>query len=438
VELKDKKVLLMGLGILGGGVATARWLAEREADLTVTDMKDEKHLKSSLEKLKDLNIKYVLGKHEEKDFLENEIIVINPDVPANNKYVELARRAGKKIENELTLFYRFCKSKNTVAITGTRGKTTTVNWTYHLLKQKFPDTVIAGNSSENPFLDVLSKIEENTNVVLEVPSYQLELLPESGFSSPIVAITNVYTDHLNRHGDIQNYAEVKSGIFRNQTENNFLILNQENEWAEFFLSKNPRAKVILLSKKEIPTGLFDIKKFVEKWGEHNLENLLIAIKIAELKGLSEEEIKKGIGTLSDIRFRQELVYNKNSLQIYNDTAATSPDATIAAIKRFGKNAIFISGDTDRELDFKGWAKFVKENLNLKNLVLLSGSATEKMKKELNEAVDERDSLEECLNLALEKVGKDGTIVFSPGAKSFEKFKNEFDRGEKFNTLIENI
>src|SRR3989344_8771125 len=129
MDMRDKRVLLMGLGLLGGGVRTAKWLLEQGASLTVTDMKDEEALRPSLEKLKEYRdkIKYVLGRHEEQDFLDNEIIVINPDVPASNKFVELARQAGKQIENELTLFYAFSPSKNIVAITGTRGKTTTTN-----------------------------------------------------------------------------------------------------------------------------------------------------------------------------------------------------------------------------------------------------------------------------------------------------------------------
>src|SRR3989344_802898 len=150
MDLKGKNVLLMGLGILGGGVATARFLAQQGADLTITDLKDAKYLQSSITALKDFSeIKYVLGEHREKDFLENDIIVINPDVSVNNKFVKLAKENNKQIENELTLFYKFCPSRKIVAITGTRGKTTTVNWTHHLIKSYYPNTVLAGNSSEN-------------------------------------------------------------------------------------------------------------------------------------------------------------------------------------------------------------------------------------------------------------------------------------------------
>src|SRR3989338_6991038 len=128
MDLRNKKVLLIGLGILGGGVATARWLMEHGAKLTVTDSKSEEELKKSLDELKGLNIKYTLGVHKKEDVLENEIIVVNPGVPADHELILFAGEQKKQIENELTLFLKLCKSRDVVAVTGTRGKTTTANW----------------------------------------------------------------------------------------------------------------------------------------------------------------------------------------------------------------------------------------------------------------------------------------------------------------------
>src|SRR3989344_7064872 len=233
INLKNKKVLLVGLGILGGGVATARFLVERGAILTVTDTKDADGLDVSLQKLSNLNIEYHLGDHVGKDFLDNEIIVVNPGVPADDPLIELARKSGKQIENELTLFYKFCKSKNVVAVTGTRGKTTTVNWIHHFLKQKDPQAVLCGNSPENPFLGSLESIGEDTLVVLETPSFQLEMVTPDVPTPHVAVITNIYQDHLNRHKTIQNYASIKANIFRGQNENDFLVLNKENEWTEY-------------------------------------------------------------------------------------------------------------------------------------------------------------------------------------------------------------
>ncbi len=440
MELKGKKVLLMGLGVLGGGVATARFLVENGALLTITDLKDSEHLKPSLEKLEDLKskIKFVLGEHREKIFLENEIIVINPDVPADNKFVQLAKENSKKIENELTLFYKFCPSRKIVAVTGTRGKTTTVNWIAHFLKSHNPNTLLIGNSPDKPFLQEIEKVKKDSIIVLEVPSYHLEIANENNFKPHIAVITNLYRDHINRHKTMEEYALAKANIFKGQNQNDFLILNKENEWTNFFLSQNPKSKVLFSSEENL---VIDKSEFIKQWGEHNLQNFAASFLVALTLGISAEEIKRQIATLPQIKFREEKIYDNGKMQIYNDTTATSPEALIASMERFlrkDEKVVFISGGTDRELDYKNWAKVAQKLIRPENLILLSGSATEKIKKELGwEKFIEFDSLEKCLKKALEIVESD-KIIFSPGAKSFEKFKNEFDRGEQFNLLVKQM
>ena len=427
----------MGLGILGGGVVTARWLVGEGAELTVTDLKDEEYLKSSLDKLNDLDIKFALGEHREKDFLNTDILVINPDVPANNKFVEIARKAGKQIENELTLFLKYAKYKTVIGITGTRGKTTTTNWIGTILKEAGREVVVLGNDPDKPFLSEIYNCDQNTIAVVEMPSYQLEILDSSGLAPHIAVITNLYQDHLARHKTMQGYALAKANIFKNQQENDFLILNKGNDWTEFFINQKPKSKVVFFSDINLPN--FDAKDFSQKYGEHNLYNFYAAA--CACLGISSEKILNSIENLPQIKFREELVYNKGGLEIYNDTTATSPEAGIAAIERFakrGKKLILITGGTDRELDFKKWAEAIKKFLTKDNIVLLSGSATDKMQKELGWIVDEFDSLSACLHKAIEKAQDNAIILFSPSSKSFEKFKNEFDRGEKFNDLMNNL
>lgn len=444
MNLKGKKVLQMGLGILGGGVATARWLVAQGTDLTVTDMKDEAYLAPSLEKLKDLQIKYVLGRHDEKDFLENEIIVVNPDVPTDNPLVKLAKEHGKQIENELSLFFRYCKSKNIVGITGTRGKTTTTNWTAHLLNSK-----IIGNSSVNPFLGNELNSEEDDKIVAEVPSFQLELLGEYidpafvKLAPHVAVITNLYRDHLNRHKTMEGYARAKANIFKYQTPEDFLVLNKEDEWTPVFMNFKPKSKVLFFSKDD-RYDFVDKEEFVKVWGEHNLLNLNASVIVARVLGVSDEDIKSRISTLPQIKFRQEKVFGDEKVEIFNDTTATSPEATIAGVQRFKgeQNFFLISGGTDRDLEFTRWAEVINGGVKPQNLILLSGSATEKMKMKLGlEQYNEFDTLVECFKEALKKVSEvegRSVILFSPSAKSFEKFKNEFDRGEQFNAMVENL
>lgn len=441
-SLKNKKVLQMGLGILGGGAATARFLVEQGTELTVTDMKTAEFLKPSLDKLADISdkIKFVLGEHREEDFLETEIVVANPDVPVDSKFLRLAKKEGKQIENELSLFYRFCQTPNLVGVTGTRGKTTTSAWTAHLL-----GCSVVGNSPDKPFLGEVGKVSAEERLVVETPSFQLELLGEfveggEGKLAPRVAlITNLYRDHINRHKTMEGYALAKANIFKYQTEDDFLILNKEDEWTDFFLSLEPKARILFFSKED-KFGLVDSADFIKTWGEHNLLNLQASILVAKTLGVSDEEIKSKINTLPQVKFRQEKVFDDGRLRIYNDTTATSPDGAIAAIKRFSDlpgRTVFVMGGTDRELEYGAWGLLVNQKIKPENLILLAGSATEKMKKELDFAPTEFETLAECLAEAFARTEGEASanIVFSPGAKSFEKFKNEFDRGEQFNDIV---
>ncbi|MEK7629031.1 MAG: UDP-N-acetylmuramoyl-L-alanine--D-glutamate ligase [Patescibacteria group bacterium] len=443
--LKNKKVLVMGLGLLGGGIATTKWLVKHGAKVTVTDLKSRADLSSSIKALGSAakKIKLVLGKHNESDFKNNQIIVVNPAVPKESPYLKIAREAGAILENEASLFFRFCKNP-IIGVTGTRGKTTTANWILHFLKQKFPNSVLTGNSSDSPMLGVLDSLDEKSPVVVELSSWHLELLPVSEKSPHIAVITNIYPDHLNRYKDIAEYAEAKANIFKHQTKNDFLILNKKNPWTNFYLKQKPASQVLFThfppSSHLIPFSFLHL-------GDHNIQNLITASLAANLAGVDWKTIKKAIKTLPQIKFRQEIILKDKNLTVVNDTTATSPDATIAALNRFthqGLTLILITGGTSKNLEFDDWAKSVKKYIKPANLFLLDGSATKKMLDSLGEKyfkntrpqlfIDFSTLLTSAVKHAKLIKGKK-ILLFSPAAASFEKFKNEFDRGERFNQFF---
>jgi UDP-N-acetylmuramoylalanine--D-glutamate ligase len=462
---KGKKVLVFGLGLLGGGVATTNWLLKHGAEVTVTDLKNKEQLAPSLKRIKGpfgglrvSKVKLKLGGHSERDIRENEIIVLNPDVSPKNHLIKLARKLGKQIENEATIFYKLC-SKPIVAVTGTRGKTTTANWLAHFLNARYK-TVVSGNSYVEPLLKTLDRVNKFSVVVNELPSYHLELFG-GGIKAPEVVITNIFQDHLNRHGSLENYVRAKANIFKNQTADQNLVLNRDNKWTPFLLKLKPKAKTWFFSLSSLPkkiSGIFykngtiylqnesGVRKaleadgFIEKWGEHNLQNLLAASLMAHICGVPWPKIQQKIKTLPQIPFRQEIVFRNKRIKIINDTSATSPDGGIAAIKRFGgPHCVLIAGGTDRQLDYSEWARVVSGAIKKNNLILLAGSATEKMLKYLGK-VDESqifDTLRGCVAAGFKKTAgyPRAVLLFSPAAKSFEKFKNEFDRGKQFNALI---
>ncbi|MCK4805598.1 MAG: UDP-N-acetylmuramoyl-L-alanine--D-glutamate ligase [Candidatus Pacebacteria bacterium] len=472
--IKGKKVLVVGLGILGGGVSTCLWLLKHKAKISITDLKQKKDLEKSLKRLKRYlpQIKLVLGKHNKNDFQNNDIIVVNPGVPVkDNPYLKIANQANKFIENEITLFFRFNKNP-VIAVTGSWGKTTTTNWISHLLRRKYRNTVVGGNTPDNPALSFLDKLKPSIPVILELSSFQLELLKPKYKTPKIAVITNLYRDHLNRHCNMKDYARAKARIFQNQKDTDYLILNYDNEWTKFFLRLKPVGQVYFVSHNPLPenkNGIYSKKgkiyfqenkkkkiilnanKFIKQWGRHNLDNLMSAILAAKLFGLFFSQIKKQIATLPKLKFRQEIVFQNKKFLIINDSSATSPDATIAALKRFrqyesinkkNSNIILIIGGTDKDLEFNKLAEEIKQSVLPKNLVILNGSASKELIKELNKTNYSNkyfvfESLAECFyySLCQEKQRRKNIILFSPAATSFEKFKNEYDRAEKFNKLV---
>lgn len=466
-EFKNKKVLLIGLGILGGGVSIANWLLKQGALLSITDSKPREYFKDSIKQING-RVNYFFESCPDKEIENADIIVINQAIPQTNPQVLLAEKLHKPIYNESKIFYENC-TKPIIAITGTRGKTTTTNWTAHLLGKT---AQIAGNSVDEPLLKILPKTKSKKChlVVNEIPSFQLERFN----SAPCIAlITNIFIDHLNRHGTLENYALAKANVFKNQTKNNQLILNYDNEWTDFFLKQNPKAEIwffsintsaknkniiyykngdVFLQTKDNKTKkVLSVYDFVEFWGKHNLANLLSGALAAHLAGEKWTNIQKRIKTLPQVKYRQELVLNHKKTNIINDTSATSPEGGMAAVERFhSNNCVLITGGTDAGLEYEDWAKTLIKLLPIENIIFLEGSATNKMLSALGKKIDiskifVNKSLEECVDLAFKKINtinksfknkKDkSTLLFSPSAKSFEKFKNEFDRGEKFNKII---
>lgn len=457
MDFKDKKVLVFGFGILGGGLATTNWLLKQGARVTVTDLKTKEQLKTSLDKING-QVELKLGGHSEADIDDADIIVLNQDVALKNKYVQYAFGIGKPVETEGTIFFKLFLNR-IVGITGTRGKTTTTAWTNAFLKTTYSSSTVGNTGAENPFLEIVDRHDLDI-VAAEIPSYQLEFFHLVDRTPEIAIITNISPDHLNRHGTIEGYALAKGNIFKKQTSEQHLILNARNEWTKFYLRQKSEGKVWLFSTGPMKEdGLFhdkgsvflqkngkknevlSVSNFAREKGEHNLENLLASALAAHLAGVSWKNIQDTIPQLPQIKFRQEVIYKDNRLTVINDTTATSPEGGIQALKRFGNSeTILITGGTDKDLDFTAWAKIVPEHIQSGNIVFLSGSATDKMRALLEDwaaAIPILNSLEECVQWALKKAGQypQSVILFSPASKSFEKFKNEYDRGEQFNELI---
>ena len=275
-------------------------------------------------------------------------------------------------------------------------------------------------------------------------------------------ITNLYIDHLNYHGTLKKYFRAKYKIFANQTKNDYLILNRDNKNTKSILKAKPKSKIYFFALSPLSLKVDGIfaeedrvvfqkngqRKFICKLKKdftgHLRSNLLPAMLAAYLYGENWETICRKIKGLPQVPFRQEIIIKRPNLTVINDSAATSPEATIAVIERFksqdtsrplGRGVsklILICGGTDKQLDFRDLAKQIIKNIEPANLFLLEGGATRKLISHMGlRKVRMFATLKDIVSV----LPKNGTILFSPGAASFEKFKNEFDRGEQFNKLI---
>lgn len=430
---RGKKVLIMGLGRLGGGEGVARFFAQAGAKVTVTDLKSEEELKDTVERLKDLPITYVLGKHRTEDFQNQDLVIRNPAVPATSEFLQTARKNRIPVEMDESLFLKLCPVP-VIGVTGTRGKSTTTSLIGEILKQAGYHTLLGGNLPSIATLSLLRQIKPQTKVVLELSSWQLEGLGWDKISPHVAVVTNIYPDHLNRYQNMADYIADKKLIFKNQTEKDFLVLNQDDKIVAG-LAREAKSKVLWFKRADWP-----ISWPLKILGEHNRENAAAAYAVGKLLGVDEQIIKKALGDFGGVPHRLEVVCELDGVTYVDDSTSTMPVAGIMALKAYeGKPIILIAGGNSKNLDLTEFAKEIVERV--KAVVLLGGTAT----KELESGIKNYESGSKILGKfndfgeavsAARNFAKPGDIVLlSPGCTSFGMFKNEFDRGEKFKKIV---
>ena len=458
--LRDRRILVFGLGVHGGGVGVARWLVKQGARVTITDLKRAEELQSSLDALRGLPIEYVLGEHREQDFLNADLIVRNPGVARESKWLQFARERNIPVEMEMSLFVERLPrgSAQVIGITGTKGKTTTTLMTGAILKRANPKPVVAGNLRISA-LELLDQIDAETAVVLELSSWQLEAFPEHEISPHIAAITNIFPDHLNRYRDMDDYANAKAMIFRYQQPADFIVLNFDNKLLTHFAPRALSQVVWTRATRGLKEGAYrDGNALVWRWrgaaqrimdacdlhvpGEHNIANALTAIALASVWGAKPEQIVEALHEFRGVEHRQEFVREMGGVQYINDTTATAPAAAIVAIETFAPRAhgiVLIAGGADKALDFSEMARVIAAKVRA--VVLLEGSATDQLENAVRDAGGKSllfgrfDGLAGAVERAREIARAGEIVLLSPGCASFGMFANEFERGERFKEIV---
>lgn len=458
---KGKRIVVMGLGFHGGGVAVARWLAKNGAKVVVTDIKTRQELKLSLEKLKGLPVKYHLGGHRSADFKNADIVVQNPAVPRESRYLKIAAKAGAEIENEATLFFKLHNPQKIIGITGTRGKSTVSTLLLQILRKKYKKIKLAGNIGSTVMFDIVDKVKKNDQVILELSSWHLENLGQKRLSPHIAVITNIMPDHLNRYKGLKDYMKAKGNILRFQEDDDMAVLNRDNNYTKqmgkivggrrFWFSKKvfPEENGTLVKNNTIIFRFNGKEKKVcslssiKLRGEHNLENILASITVASILGVNSSIIRRVVNNFDGLGDRLELIKSMDSVKYYNDTTSTIPEATIFALKTLAnkKNIILIAGGVDKKLNFKNLAREIKKYCKV--IILFKGGGSNKMINELEKIkykpfITNIKLMSDAVGIAKSFSRRGDIILLSPACASFNLFVNEFDRGRQFKEIVKKI
>ncbi len=427
---------MLGLGLLGRGVGDAEFLARCGALVTVTDKKTETELAESVERLKHYpNIMFHLGGHREEDFTDADLVIKAAGVRSDSPEIAAARAAGVPVTMSTALFAKYASEAGAkiVGVTGTRGKSTISHMIFHVLKSAGRRAHLGGNVRGISTLAMLPEVQSGDVAVLELDSWQLQGFGELSMSPHIAVFTNLMPDHQNYYSSMEEYFADKANIFRFQRPEDALIVGHSVEDRVRTASASWRTPVE-------PTVPGDLPK---DWqlnipGGHNRYNASLASSALLALGLTAETIRAGLETFDGVEGRLQLVSEKDGVKIYNDNNATTPEATVAALRalsgdyRLRKSLILIAGGSDKGLDLTELVSEIQESC--KGVFLLAGTGTDKLKEKLPET-PVFDSLDAALRAAFDTAKQGDTLLFSPAFASFGMFKNEYDRNDQFLALI---
>jgi len=445
LELQDKHVLIVGLG--RSGLAAARFVKSKGARVTVSDSKTLEELKDQIPRLLDEGIAVETGRHSERTFQNQDLIVVSPGVPLEG--LPLKPSSREKVISEIELASQFIPGR-ILAITGSNGKTTTTTLAGEVVKNGGFPTLVGGNIG-TPAISLVEEATEDTVVVLEVSSFQLETVRT--FRPHIAVMLNITPDHLDRHGTFAAYRDAKARIFENQQANDFAVLNAEDPSSPELRSRT-RAQVFCFSRKQVPeqgayvsegriffrdpSGLREIMPVsdISLPGAHNLENVLAAVCAGVLADVEPGRIRKAVREFRAVEHRLEYVASLRGVAYYNDSKATNVDATIKALESFPANIRLILGGKDKASDYRQLNDLLRERVKS---VYTIGAAAGKIESQIQGTeVVHAETLENAIRRAAAAAESGDIVLLAPACASFDQFRNYEHRGKVFKEVVRSL
>jgi len=452
IYFKDKKVAVIGAGV--EGISTADYLASKGAVVSLLDKKIGTEIETKrLDQVKKLRVKYCFGKDYLSSLEDFEIVFRSPGVRRDLPEIINAEKAGTQITSQIKLFFDLC-SAPIVGITGTKGKGTTASLIYEILKAAGKKVFLGGNIGKPP-LDFLDQVTADSLVVLELSSFQLMDLEKSPHIAVVLMITS---EHLDWHKDVDEYTKAKGRIVKYQNENDFVVINKDFP-SSLKLGEASRAKKYYVSTKEsLERGAYIDKGFIVSvtngWttiakidevkipGEHNLQNIAAAVAVAGILEIPPDIISKTIISFKGLPHRLEFVREVNGVKFYSDSASTTPETAIAAVKAFKNPKIVILGGSSKQSDFGQLGRAISTN-NLKAVILI-GEEAKRIKEAIGvakfsgEVIEGLKTMEEIVEKAKDLAKPGDVAILSPACASFDMFKNYLDRGEQFKATVNSL
>ena len=443
--------------ILGGsrqGQAAARWLSRHGAVVTVNDRATGERMEAARASLSDFPVTWVLGSHPVEILDQTDVLCLSGGVPLDNPLVVEAIRREIPITNDTQVFMENVPCP-TVGITGSAGKTTTTSLVGQMAKTAFGDKVYIGGNIGDPLLNYVDKMEPGDLAILEISSFQLEQMT---CSPDVATILNITPNHLDRHKTMEVYASVKRRILDFQAPDGIAILNREDP-ASWQLREKVKGHLVTFGIGQIPDkqdgthlveSILQMRKNgreisllrrdeIQLLGDHNLMNVLAAFAIGFGTGLPMEAMIEATRHFSGVAHRLEFIRDWNGARWYNDSIATAPERTMAAIRSFTEPIVLLLGGRDKDLPWGELASLVHQRVNR---VVIFGEAAGKIADALEQAggpldhrVERCNGLEEAVNHTARMTNPGEVVLLSPGGTSFDQFNDFEERGEAFRKWV---
>lgn len=446
------------IGAARQGLALARWLSLHGARVTVSDMRSGDDLHLVRESLAEYQIDWVLGGHPLELLDSTDVLCLSGGVPLTLPIVVDAVKRGIPLSNDSQIFMEVVPCQ-TIGITGSAGKTTTTTLVGKMAKNMYGDTSYVGGNIGDPLINYVDEMKPEDIAILEFSSFQLDQMT---ISPNVAVILNVTPNHLDRHGTMEAYTAAKSRILEFQSKEDVAILGRDDKGA-WDLQTKVNGKLFMFSLNDLGEGLNGTylhddmlnlrdgnrnitlmpREKILLRGDHNVRNVLAAFAIGHASGFSLEAMLKAVEDFRGVPHRLELVRELRGVRWYNDSIATAPERSMAAIRSFEEPIVLLLGGRDKNLSWEGLIQLAGERVDH---VVLFGEAAQKIQKTANSlglgktrfSISRVGQLREAVVRAAEVAESGDVVLLSPGGTSFDEFKDFEERGERFTAWVQEL